>query len=193
MTSRKLCFWLGIACFPLLLLHGGRAEVFARNKADIVATKITNEEPNLKVSFSVQNCFAAEMEEAIWSGVVTTFRFLAVLERSGMPLVHDKITDVSFEHSIRYDRIRKEFTLYLQEQPQRLRITNDFGEARQWMSEVRDLPLIPLWRLQKGETYRLGVKAELSKVQLPPFLRYIFFWVALWDFETEWHQETFTF
>jgi len=133
------------------------------------------------------------MVEAVWSGVATTFRFLALLEKPGFPLVREKMVDVSFEHSIRYDRIRNEFTVYLQEQPQRIRTTSDFDEAKQWMSEVKKLPLIPLWRLQVGEKYQLRVKAELSKVQVPPFLRYIFFWVALWDFETEWYQETFTF
>jgi hypothetical protein len=185
MIRINLRLWLSVPLFFLVLCHGGSAPAIARNKADIINTLVAREEPNLKVSFSVQNCFTREMEEAIWSGVVTTFRFLALLERAGFPLVHEKIADVTFEHSIRYD--------YLQEQPQRLRTTYDLNEAKQWMSEVRNLPLIPLWRLQKGETYQLGVKAELSKMELPPFLRYIFFWVALWDFETEWHRETFTF
>jgi hypothetical protein len=193
MTRIQFVWWLGVPLLVLLLLQGGRLEVFAKNKADIVNTKISNEDSNLKVSFGLQNCFTPDMEQAIWSGVVTTFRFLAMLERPGFPLVHEKIADVSFEHSMRYDRIRKEFTVYIQEQSQKLRTTYDINEAKQWMSEVHDLPLIPLWRLQKGESYKLGVKAELSKVELPPFLRYIFFWVALWDFETEWHQETFTF
>ena len=193
MTRSKFIWWYGVPLLVLLLLQVGRMEVFAKNKADIVGTKVFNEDSNLKVSFGIQNCFTPEMEQAVWSGVVTTFRFLAVLERPGFPLVHEKIADVSFEHSIRYDRIRKEFTVYLQEHSQKLRTTYDINEAKQWISEVHSLPLIPLWRLQKGESYKLGVKAELSKVELPPFLRYIFFWVALWDFETEWHQETFTF
>ena len=193
MTRSKFVWWLGVPLLVVLLLQGGRMEVFAKNKADIVNTKVSNEDSSLKVSFGIQNCFTPEMEQAVWSGVVTTFRFLAVLERPGFPLVHEKIADVSFEHSMRYDRIRKEFTVYIQEQSQKLRSTYDINEAKQWMSEVHGLPLIPLWRLQKGESYQLGLKAELSKVELPPFLRYIFFWVALWDFETNWHQETFTF
>ncbi len=193
MDRKRLCLWVGVPLLFLHLLAVGGPEVFARNKADILNTKIVAVEPNLKVSFTVHNCFTPEMEEAIWSGVVTTFRFLTVLERPGFPMVHEKIANVSFEHSIRYDRMRKEFSVYLQEQTQRLHTTYDINEAKQWMSEVKDLPLIPLWRLQKGETYQLGVKAELSKMQLPPFLRYIFFWVALWDFETEWYHEPFTF
>ena len=90
------------------------------------------------------------MEEAVWSGVVTTFRFLAVLERPGFPLVHEKMVDVAFEHSIRYDRIRNEFTVYLQEQPQRVRTTHDFQEAKQWMSEVKQSAAHPFVAATKG-------------------------------------------
>ncbi len=40
--------------------------------------------------------------------------------------------------------------------------------------------------------YELAIKAELSKVELPLFFRYIFFFVSLWDFETDWQVVTFT-
>jgi hypothetical protein len=193
MIHNRSCHVLCIIAILLVSVLGGNVEVLARNKAIIVNTKIVNEDPALKVSFAIENCFTREMEEAVWSGVVTTFRFLALLERPGLPLVRERMVDVTFEHSIRYDRIRNEFTVFLQEQTQRVRTTYDFQEAKQWMSEIRSLPLVPLWRLQVGEQYQLRLKAELSKVQLPPFLRYIFFWAALWDFETGWHQETFTF
>jgi Domain of unknown function (DUF4390) len=193
MILNRSCPFLCLVSILLVFALGGSMEAFARNKAIIANTKIVNEDPALKVSFAIQNCFTREMEEAVWSGVETTFRFLAILEKPGFALAREKMVDVSFEHGIRYDRIRNEFTVYLQEQNQRVRTTYDFHEAKQWMSEIRNLPLIPLWRLEDGEQYQLRLKAELSKVQLPPFLRYIFFWTALWDFETGWHQETFTF
>ena len=193
MILNRSCHFRCIILSLFVCVLGGSGEALARNKANIVNTKIVNEDPALKVSFAIENCFTREMEEAVWSGVETTFRFLAILEKPGFALVRERLVDVSFEHSIRYDRIRNEFTVYLQEQSQRARTTYDFQEAKQWMSEIRSLPLIPLWRLEVGEQYQLRLKAELSKVQLPPFLRYIFFWAALWDFETGWHQETFTF
>jgi hypothetical protein len=165
----------------------------AADRAEIVDIKIAQEEPSLRVSFSVENCFTPEMEEAIWSGVDATFRFLAMLQKPYLPLIPETITDVAFEHTIRYDRLRNEFTVHLEEHVQRVRTTNDFNEAKMWMSQVQDLSLIPLWRLQRGDTYYLSLKAELSKVRLPPFFRYIFFFVSLWDFETDWQTTTFTF
>jgi hypothetical protein len=193
--QKKSRIGLFLTCLLLCHLVQGVTPTFARNKAQIVDIRVFPDEPALKASFVVRNCFTPEMEEAVWSGLVTTFRFLAVLEKPGptLPLVPDRIVDVGFEHSIKYDRLRNEFSVTFQEQLQRVRSTNDFNEAKQWMSEVHNLSLIPLWRLHKGETYQLSVKAELSKVRLPVFFRYIFFWVALWDFDTDWQEKLFTY
>jgi hypothetical protein len=46
--------------------------------------------------------------------------------------------------------------------------------------------------MQKEATYQIRMKAELSKVNLPLFFRYIFFFVSLWDFETDWQKVTFS-
>jgi hypothetical protein len=195
MMQNKSRIRLFLTCLLLTHLVQGVTPSFARNKAEMVDIRVFPDDPALKASFEVRNCFTPEMEEAVWSGLVTTFRFLAVLEKPGaaLPLVPDRIVEVGFEHSIKYDRLRNEFSVTLQEQLQRVRTTNDFNEAKQWMSEVHNLSLIPLWRLHKGETYQLSVKAELSKVRLPVFFRYLFFWVALWDFETDWQAKRFTY
>jgi hypothetical protein len=193
--QKKSRIRLFLTCLLLCHLVQGVTPAVARNKAEIVDIRVFPDDPALKASFGVRNCFTPEMEEAVWSGLVTTFRFLAVLEKPGLalPLVPDRIVDVGFEHSIKYDRLRNEFRVTFQEQLQRVRTTNDFNEAKQWMSEVHNLSLIPLWRLYKGETYQLSVKAELSKVRLPVFFRYLFFWVALWDFDTDWQEKLFTY
>ena len=59
------------------------------------------------------------------------------------------------------------------------------------MSTVEKLPIIPTCWLRKDQEYYLKVKAELSKVRLPLFFRYILFWVSLWDFETDWETVQF--
>ena len=164
----------------------------ARNKANIVDTIIGKEGESLEVSFSIQDCFTPKMEEAIKSGVSTSFRILVVLEKPGLPLMRSRILDFSLEHTIKYDRLRNEFRVTLPEHHDGMIVTKDFDEAKRWMSSVRELPVIPLWRLQKNEAYQLRLKAELSKFRLPLFLRYIFYFVSLWDFETEWQKVTFS-
>jgi len=164
----------------------------AKNKADIVDIAIGKEGESLEVSFRIRDCFTPKMEEAIRSGVATSFRILVVLEKPGMAWMRSKLLDLALEHTIKYDRLRNEFRITLPEHPDGVVVTKDFDEARLWMSSVKELPVIPLWRLQKKELYQLRLKADLSKLRLPLFFRYIFFFVTLWDFETDWHKAALT-
>lgn len=179
------CCWL--TCGGLLVTTAG-----AKNKAEIVNVEIGEGLGVLKATFSIQDCFTPSMEEAIRSGVPTTFRIRTVVEKPGPLFFSSTILDVVLEHTIKYDYLKNEYLVQLPESPDSSRITKDFSEAKQWMSTVRELPLLPLWRLEKDQTYDLRIRAELSKVELPLFFRYIFYFVALWDFETDWQKITFT-
>lgn len=176
--------WVSVVGAPSLCAAAG-------NRADIDAIHIDQSKKNLEVSFRIANCFTAEMEDAVLSGVETTFKILLVLEKPGFSLLRSKLVDVVLDHTIKYDRINNEFQVK-RSQNQQVLTTTDFEEAKKWMSEVNDLPLIPMWRLEKERDYRLKVKAELSKVRLPLFFRYIFYFVSLWDFKTAWHGQTLT-
>jgi hypothetical protein len=178
------CLWIFFGGFAL-------PTAIAKNMAEIVDVEIGQNAETLKVSFYVKDCFTPSMEEAIKSGVATTFRILTVLEKPGM-LFQTQMLDVVLEHTIKYDYLKNEYKVQLPENPDTTLVTKSFDEAKRWMSTVEDLPLIPLWRLQKDQAYRLRIKAELSKVELPLFLRYIFFFVSLWDFETDWQKINFT-
>jgi hypothetical protein len=37
------------------------------------------------------------------------------------------------------------------------------------------------------------IKAKLDKVRLPLGMEYVFFFVSLWDFETDWYKQRFMF
>jgi hypothetical protein len=144
---------------------------------------------NLELSFSVEDCFSPKMEEAIHSGVPTTFRFRVVLQRKKkFPFLRKAILDIVLEHTIKYDRLKDRFGIKLPEQSENEVLVKDFEEAKVIMSTVRNLRVIPLWRLSGSGSYQLLVKAELSKFHLPLFFRYILFFVSLWDFETDWAQ-----
>ncbi len=177
------CCWVSFSGFHV-------STAVAKNKAEIVDIEIAQDPENLKVSFFIQDCFTPSMEEAIQSGVPTTFRILAVLEKPGALFFQTEILNVVLEHTIKYDYLKNEYVVQLPENPDSTLITKNFLEAKRWMSTVKDLPLLPLWRLQKEQGYQLRLKAELSKVELPLFFRYILFFVSLWDFETDWHKVT---
>jgi hypothetical protein len=165
----------------------------APNKAEISKIVIDKNGKNLEASFRLIDCFNSDMEEAILNGVPTTFRILVSVEKPSIFLVRSKVADFTLQHTIRYNRLNNEFQVELPEHPQKILVTRNFDEAKKWMSTVDNLPVIPTCWLTKDQEYYLNVKAELSKVGLPLFFRYILFWVSLWDFETEWYTVEFLY
>jgi len=190
----RIIFLFMLCCSACAAILGTFAPntVAAKNHAQIVDLYLKPQTKNLELSFRIENCFTPKMEEAILSGVETTFKILLVMEQKGFLFFRDKFLNISLEHSIKYDRLNNEFQVTLPEQPDKILTTSDFEVAKHWMSRVEDLSLIPIWRLEKETEYKLRVKAELSKVRLPLFFRYIFYFVSLWDFETNWREITFT-
>ena len=167
--------------------------VAAPNKAEISKIVIDKNGKNLEASFRLIDCFNSDMEEAILNGVPTTFRIIVVVEKPSLLLMKSKVADFTLQHTIRYNRLNNEFQVDLPEHPQKILVTRNFDEAKKWMSTVDNLPVIPTCWLSKDQEYYLNVKAELSKVELPLFFRYILFWVSLWDFETEWYTVEFLY
>ncbi len=164
----------------------------AANKAQILDLTIDKLGRDLEVSFRLENCFTPKMEEAILNGVPTTFRILVAVDKPSPVLTKGDVVDFALEHTIRYNRLNNELQVHLPEHPQKFMVTRDFKEAKMWMSTVRSLPVVATCYLRRDLEYTLRVKAELSKVELPLFFRYIIFWVSLWDFETDWHSVQFS-
>lgn len=180
-----LCVFLAfLVCEPPALVYAERAEI----------TRVVLEKGgrDLEVSFRIEDCFTSKMEEALHNGVPVTFRILVSIEKPSIMLVRSEVVDFMLKHTIRYDRLNNEYQVQLQEDEDKVRVTEDFSEAKKWMSTVEKLPIIHTCWLHKGQEYQLKLKAELSKVELPVFLRYILFWVSLWDFETDWQKVSFT-
>ena len=188
---RKILIHTLLCCLLAVFMSLFATNVQAKNKAEIVDVQVARERGNVEVSFRIQDCFTPKMEEAIKNGVATTFRIRVLLEKPGS-FFRTQILDFVLEHSIKYDRLKNEYRVKLPELPDRLCVTHDFEEAKRLMATVSELPILPLWRLDKENTYTLRLKAELSKVQLPAFLRYILFFVSLWDFESDWHNANFS-
>ena len=67
----------------------------------------------------------------------------------------------------------------------------DYESAKRSMADINGLPLTPMKSLQRNEYYYVQIKAKLEKIRLPLNMEYVFFFVSLWDFETDWYREGF--
>jgi hypothetical protein len=158
---------------------------------NVVITKYQN---NLYIYFSLEGPFSQEMEEAIKSGIETTFTFYVVLKRHRGGILSDpEIVERTIKHTVKYDALLQEYTVTRDEEGSKPFVTKDFDTAKRVMAQVRFYPLVTLTMLEKGTTYRIEIKGELDKADIPNSLRYILFFSNVWNFSTPWYVEEFSY
>ena len=162
---------------------------------DAALTNITvsNTRDDLLLYLNLEGAFREEMKKAILSGVPSTFSYFVNLNRTRNFWFDTSIADIEVTHTIKYDNLKKEFTVERSWKEDNPDVTKSFTEAKKWMTEINSLKIIPLNRLEKDDQYQLRVKAEVSKKTLPLYLHYILFFVSLWDFETDWYAIDFIY
>ncbi len=155
--------------------------------------RISNLGEELVVYLKVRGAFKDDMTEAIMSGVKTTFFFLITLKKVRDFLPDKTIANITLTHSVKYHSLRNEFVVTRSWEDDEPVVVKTLDEARQRMSVIDNIGLIPLNMLKKGDRYQLRAKAEMGKVTLPFYLHYVLFFVSLWDFETDWYTIDFTY
>jgi hypothetical protein len=182
----------GILVTVLLLVIQWTVPVYATEAylSDIV---VSNTRDYLLVYFTVQNCFTQEMNEAIDSGLNTTFTFYVKLYERRHILWDKKIADIKISHSIKFDSLKEIYEVRFSEENHKEMAVRNFDEAKKLMAQVASLKVMSLDKLKKGSRYQLQMMAALDKIQLPFYLHYVLFFLSLWDFKTEWYAVDFRY
>ncbi|UCH00480.1 MAG: DUF4390 domain-containing protein [Deltaproteobacteria bacterium] len=165
----------------------------AKNEARLSDIIVTNTRDDLLAYFNVRDCFTEEMNNAIMNGISTKFIFIVKLYEVRNAWFDRKIADIKLTHTIEYNSLKNEFNLSLPEQNNKEVKTKDFDEAKKLMADVVALEVARLDELKRGLIYQLRMKAELDKIELPFYLNYVFFFLSLWDFETDWYSVIFRY
>jgi len=153
---------------------------------------VTTSKESLLLYFTIEGCFTKKMQEAIFNGIPVTFTFIIKLNKKRTFFPDKKISDFKIYHTIKYNQLKDVFEVKRTERPEEVLTLKDFSQAKHLMAEVKT-EVAPLFKLKKGGKYQLSLKAELNKVRLPLYLHYIFFFVSLWNFETDWYNVIFTY
>ncbi len=154
---------------------------------------VTNTRDDLLLYFSVEGAFRTKMKSAILSGVPTSFSFYITLNQVRNWWVDKKLVELKVVHTIKYNNIKKAYTITRSWVDIEPIVTQSFMEASKLMTEIDSLKIFPLNALEKGSLYQLQTKAQLSKVTFPFYLHYILFFVSMWDFETDWYTTEFIY
>lgn len=173
----------------LLLLVGLSSTAHAA-EASIADVKVERLD-GLRLSFMVKDAFTKDIEEAIKSGIQTSFTYKVKFYRIRAFWLDANIGSWTFNHTVKYDSLKEEYEITLGESGKVIK-TKDFFVMKRYMAEAKDVTLTPIPTLDPASTYSVRVKAELDKVHLPYYLDYIVFFVKLWDFETRWYTHEIT-
>jgi len=157
-------------------------------KASVKDVSVKGANGAWKVSFDVENCFTEKMEEAIQSGIRTTFTFYVNLYQKRSWWKDRKMASYEFRHTVQYHPIQKVYNVKLREDHSSV-AASSLEEAKRLMSRVKEFEIKSSSPLEPGVPAYFRIKAELDPVRLPLHLEYLFFFVSLWDFETNWHIE----
>jgi hypothetical protein len=155
--------------------------------------KLANTRDDLLTYFSVRHAFTDKICQAALNGIPTTFSFYITLYKTDDSWFDKKISDIQIKSTLKYNSLKKEFSVMRPWKSDKPLITTSFEEAKSWMTRVDNLKIIALNQLSKGDKYQLRIKAKLNRFTLPLSLHYIFFFVSFWDFETNWYLINFTY
>lgn len=184
--SRKIVIWVLCAIFLL-------ESVTLAQEARLTNIIVTNTRDDLLVYLNIEDAFSEKIKEAILSGVSVSFSIFLTLYRARSLWLDKEIADIKVIHRIKYDSLKKTFIVNRSWENGKPLSTQSFEEAQKLMTEVDSLKVVSLSTLEKGGQYQMRAKAELSKFTLPLYLHYVFFFVAFWDFETDWYTIDFQF
>lgn len=189
-TKIPLILFLSVS---VLLVSLFSSIVLAEETAVIENIKLANTRDDLLTYFDVEKAFTPKINQAVLSGIPTTFSFYISLYKTDGSWFDKKIASIQVKSTLKYNSLKKEFSVFKPWKNETAITTQSFEEAKSLMTEIDNLKIIELNQLVKGNKYQLRIKAELEKVTLPLSLHYVFFFVSFWDFETNWYLINFTY
>jgi hypothetical protein len=180
---RKLISQLFLLFFIIVFFYSA---TYARNVSiqDIVWDKVDG---NLIVSFKLNNVFSSQLNEVILNGTPITFAYFVTLYQVRDFWMDKKIVNIKIDHMMKYDILKEKFIMQRSWRIDEVLVTDSLAEAQKIMTEIGNLKILPFDWLENDGRYQIGIKAELSKANLPHNLRSAFFFSPSWGFETDWY------
>jgi len=151
---------------------------------DIVWDKVDG---NLIVSFKLKGVFSSQLNEVVLNGTPVTFTFFVNLYQVRDLWVDKKTVNIKIDHMMKYNILQEKFIMKRSWRIDEVLVTESFAKAQKVMTEISNLKILPFDWLENDGRYQIGIKAELSKANLPLNVRSAFFFSPSWGFETDWY------
>lgn len=177
-TSRPLWLVMGIIYFSTGLPAALGAEV-----SDLV---INNTQGHLLLSAKIRDVVTDEVKVAATDKMSVTVIFSIALYQVSRFWFDKKIAHQTATNTIQYDPIKREYRLMRSWESGPPLVVSALGAARHLTTEIKDLKLTPLARLEKGRNYQIRVQAVCQDQNA-------FIFSSSGSFNTDWYTVDFTF
>ena len=166
-NSQRFTFWrsashrtlLSIG-FALLLLVGGRLPAAAQPATGFRIVPIVRED-KVYVTFVLADGFTEDVRAAIQSGLKTTFTYDVELRLDVPGWVDRTIGTSTITANVEYNNLLRRYTLTRTvdgRQDEQEQVENE-AKVRQWMTNLKDLPLFKTSLLEPNRDYYVRVRA----------------------------------
>jgi hypothetical protein len=178
---------------PLLVLLLTANPAVGANQPRLSNITVSNTSEDLLLHLNLEDSFSDAIRQNVLAGKTTSFAFHLKLSRMQSFWLDQTIADLTVIHTIKFDSVKKEFTVRRSWTGYEAEVTPSFEEAQRWMNRIEGLKIVLLKRMGKNVRYELRVKAEVSKKTLPFNLHHVLFFVSFWDEQTDWYIIDFVY
>ena len=175
------------AMIPAVAAQGAAEEAFLKN------ITLASMDDHMVVSLRVEGAFTPQILALVQEGAQVQFTYRLRMYRDRRMWLDEKLSGMDLTHALLFDPVRKSYKVRRSWGQPLWTETRSLAEARALMTQIDKLPILSLARMQPGEGYELRAKVVLHQIRLPFYLRYVFYFVSLWDYETEWHSVFFLY
>ncbi|MDJ0720251.1 MAG: DUF4390 domain-containing protein [Desulfobacterales bacterium] len=182
---------LAAVLLPVMLPSAAAEEV--AQEALLRNITLSSMDDHMVVSLRVEGAFTPKILSMVQEGAQVQFTYRLRMYRDRHMWLDEKLVGMDLTHRLLFDPVRKIYKVRRSWALEPWTQTRSLAEARALMTQIDRLPILALDRMQPGEGYELRAKVELLQVTLPFYLRYVFYFVSFWDYETEWHSVFFLY
>lgn len=174
--------WLFLLCLLALWAKPIHAE------PSMTGIKVDSNENYLILDAFLQGAFSEKLTELIESGSPMTFTYEIELLKRVSIFADSLVSKNKVTNTVRYDTLKKVFIFTSEGKSVHRKVhTKSLEKYQNLMLTLKNIPVAPLYKLDRDEQYYVRVKAEMATDEGLWFpFNYLLFFVPIKEFATPW-------
>lgn len=176
--------FLPVCLFALTCLFSAQAAA-GEFSAQIKTASLERQDGWYVLEADVDHVLSPVAKEAIRSSIPLVWCLKIQLKQ--IRYFRDKtLAKINYRYIIRYHALLNSYSVTNTTTDTQKKYTS-LSEALDALSRIRELKVIPVAALAKNQLYKVAIKLEFVKEQLPPPLRPIAYLNSEWDLSSDWY------